>query len=368
MWKKVIAALLALVCTLGLAAACDKTPAVIIGETDAPTLPKMLMPSDVTSAIIELFGEDKAIDQLTGQQQVKLEKFLNSLGFNVKIYTGTSGAGITVQAPEGLSVAATSEYASTAKPTTFPAGTSVKSDEVYTYIQNTQKILQSKNFMLKGRAINPMGGSSTYVPMVMAAHDDDFAMETTIDWAAMIKEMSPDDPYGQAGIQAAAISTLMGNRVRMVFGKSKALWVFPDRRSYLNLMELAGENAEAMNNYAGLFDMIKAEDVPKDVKSSKVILDGVEYLCATLDASEGQGSVKYYFKDKKLARLEFVGLSDGESNTSIIEVEELSTPADDSYFSVSGMTKTPLAEMEGFFGAISGGTASATTTTTKKAS
>jgi hypothetical protein len=70
-------------------------------------------------------------------------------------------------------------------------------------------------------------------------------------------------------------------------------------------------------------------------------------LCAELN-NKNNGTVRYYFDTSgNLKRLEFPDPTAEDSAVgSIIEVTELKTPADDSYFSVKGFIKTPIADME----------------------
>jgi hypothetical protein len=188
--------------------------------------------------------------------------------------------------------------------------------------------------------------------MVLAMKDDQFAMEFSLDWSQMVGSLADGtDKYGQGRVQAALMQTAMGNKTRMVFLPGKVYWVFPERKSYMDFGEIMSEAAADMNSFSSIFDNLPSN--VDNVKASKVTLDKTEYLCAQV-TSDGT-STKYYF-DKKgdLKRIEMIADGQEPDENAVIDITELKSPADKSYFSVKGYVKTPIAELQKLFSTLGG--------------
>lgn len=98
--------------------------------------------------------------------------------------------------------------------------------------------------------------------------------------------------------------------------------IIPSMRAYMSIpKETVGEMFPA-----DVFDSIEEETESVYVSSGEVVFNGETYVC---DVYENEGAVsKFYYKDNQLKRIETVS----GDNTSIMEVNTLSTKADKSKF------------------------------------
>ncbi|MDR2753214.1 MAG: hypothetical protein LBB50_02775 [Oscillospiraceae bacterium] len=356
---KVVALLLALVATLTLLAGCE----INLEDPDRTTaeafvsVPKKLTQEEIEKALAAINATqpadatrsaDEIVQGLDESQQKLLQSELAKQGYDVTV---DNKAGVQVNVPNGVTVPATTKSPVT-QPPTLPQGTKVNASEVYPYLKATVDTLRSGTFYFKGKASSmaglgaaetPLSGAGSYAPMAMAIDAGKAMIETEADWTSAFQNTNGGNDYGQAKITGAIMQTALGNKLRMIFSEEGSYWAFPQKKVYIDLAALMGDQTSGLDDINEIANSINPAgdltEVPKDVPSSKVKVDGKEYLCATL-----QGT-KYYYLDGALKRME---VSVGEAPM-VMEIEEFSGKPDASLFSVKGYRKMPVTEFMKLF-------------------
>jgi len=292
--KKLICLCLALAVLASLAAGCN----VVIG--DPPPTTRNVGRDELSQAIIDLgaTGDDAA---------EALKKFLE-------------GGGNVVDIPLNDTPPMT-------VPPTMPQGSAISSDDVRPLMEKLNAMFASDTLTMRVRGSAPVetGGVSA-MAFTMARSGEKLAMEFEI------ASISPGQSF-QERLQAAQIIALLGSKVRTVVSPESNLIVFPDKKFYID-GGAGGESLEGM----------MPGKMPDDarVESSRVTVDGKEYLCATASATvEGSDTasvMRYYFLNGDLKRIEFE--IDGE--IVVLEIDQITTTVDPAIFSTAGFTaKTP---------------------------
>jgi len=353
--KQLLAILLALLMLAALLAGC-KTDINLGPDPDEE-------PSNLTpGAYAELLDEVGASDYegMDDAQRKALEDKLRNKGF----------------LPEDVTLPGVSETAPVVKATTMPQGIQIKPSEVYPLVKKVQDIFNSGTFYLKGRGAAPTGiGSGGFAPMVIAVDKDKVMTETEIDWTGLMKA-SPQGgaAQGDAGmstVQGAIWQASFGRKFRMVFTPDGVFWAFPDKKSYVDLASwaMAEEGVEGLEtsemsgiaqDFKGLFG---GRETPKDIPSSKIKVDGKEYLCGTfyqldeagkpLKDAKGQPvpAMRYFFLDGKFKRVEV--FAQYEEDNVVYEIEEFSGKVDPALFSMKGYSAVPVKELMNLGGGLS---------------
>ncbi|MCL2106630.1 MAG: hypothetical protein FWH26_06210 [Oscillospiraceae bacterium] len=329
-----------------------------LGEDPPTTSPPPLTPDIVDQVRDEVGDDDDA-----------LQKALRESGFDVDV----SGGEINVRPPEGVSVPA-GEETTVAPPKPLQDGKEVPASEAYGYAKKALETFQSGVYTLKGRAIiSAASGSSGYQSVVVVMDKNRMAYEFVTDWLQTMKDSMGDKQYyGQAAIQAGISETLFGKRQRFIVTPESLVWAFPDRKKYLNFMEMAAQLAAEQGESPDMTEM-EAKDmmrelsealnfnqygnlqVPRDIKAQETTDEkGNKYLSVKLIKEDGE-FVRLSFVGGELKRMEdSVMDGDGKQVISVIEIDEFKPTADESYFSVKGMSPMKITELEKAFGSLSG--------------
>ena len=327
--KQTLALFLALLALLALLAGCEKE--IVYGPDEDPALTP-----DAYAEILEGVGASD-YDGMDDAQRRAMEDALRRKGF----------------LPEDVTLPPAGETVPIVKATTMPAGVQVKPSEVYPHVKAVQDIFNSGTFYLKGRGASPLGiGSGGYAPMVIAVNKDKVMAETEVDWLAMMKAGAQQGDAGMSTVQGAIFQTTFGRKFRMVFSPEGAFWAFPDNKKYINLADLAQAGASAeeqldtseVNNLAKeISGMFGGHETPKDIPSSKVKVDGKEYLCGTFMGPDGKPAMRYFFLDGKFKRVEI--FAQYEEDNVVYEIDEFTGKVDEKLFGLSGYRAIPLAEL-----------------------
>ncbi len=322
--KKLICLFLGLATLLSLAACSTQ---IDIGQTTNPTVvaPSTINDLDLQAQLAKMNADN--IDKLDEAARKRLEAELAAKGV----------------LPSGVTLPAGNQTVKA--PSTMPAGNQVKASEVYPLIKSVYDIFQTGKFTFKALGTSPLGGTSIpATPLTMVLDGDKSAFETEIDWSATMKALAEDTAgYNKAIINGATAQTMFGKKMRFVSDGKGSYIVFVDKKTYISAAAMAGEDASSSMNMASDFGdiVVPKSELPKDVASTRVKVDGKEYLCATLD--DGQGSkMRYYFIGKDLKRLE---IQDNSGETMIFEVLELTGKADASVFKVSDYRQMSLDQL-----------------------
>ncbi|MDR2647161.1 MAG: hypothetical protein LBB67_03445 [Oscillospiraceae bacterium] len=324
-------------------------------QTTGTTAFKILTPEIVQQVIKEIMGEDYEgdVDSLSAKDQKKLRDKLSAMGYNVVI----NDSQLSVVPPADVSIPETTVGTTMTAPVVLPTGVTIgqkQVDEVYQYLLSMKEIFSGDQYTLVGGGNSPLTADG-YSQYTIAKDKDKGVLETTINWSVSAKNLlDGKDDYGQAAIQAALGEASFGNKIRMVFSDESALWVFPDRKLYFDIMDLAGKNANEANGFMDMFDQVAvsaADKIPKDVKSTKVTVDGKEYLTATILDDDGNAK-KYFFLGGELKRIEYSSADASQSTVTIIE--SLKPTVNANMFSVSGYRKANIADLQKIFGGLVG--------------
>lgn len=323
--KKLVCLCLAAAVVAALAAGCSTN--VDIGPTTVPT-PSTISDDELNQAMSNLGGEN--LEDLDEAARKALEDQLREQGVLIE--------GVTI--PVSTNAPAT-------LPAAMPSGSKADNSEVYGLVENIHKIFSSGNYVLKARGSAPLEGTSgmTNSPMTIAMTKDGKSMvEFEIDWTTTMKAMAEAEGTNknQAVIQAATAQTLWGKKLRFINMDGESYIVFVEKKTYfpMSAFEEEGEDMGGMD-VAGAFSeaFVPQGDLNADVASSKVKLDGKEYLCATIE-KDGT-SIRYYFLNKELKRIEM----QADGTTSIILIDQLSGTVDNSLFNLKGYTKMDLKQL-----------------------
>ncbi|MDR0532177.1 MAG: hypothetical protein LBG83_08960 [Oscillospiraceae bacterium] len=327
MTKKLIAFCLALISLLALLSGCE---GITLGQKAEMTTDPVnaLTPDLVPSEVGKLTDEERK----AWEEELKKANVL----------------------PPDVTIPATK--ATVPQPATMPAGKKVQPSEAMRYVKKVQDIIKSHTFYLKGNMNNPVGnGNGSYAPAIMAANADRLMVETVTDWTTMFKEMSEDAEQSnfdqaQALIQGAIAQKTFGSKMRMLFLPGTAYLVLPEKNFYTNLSAVAGDDVGDMaTEILKQFSSISGSELrEKDLKSSKVTMNGKEYLCATMPGDDGM-TIKFYFLKGELKRLEYIMEEDPESNM-VVEVEEFSGKVDPSSFELKGLKEIKVGEFTKLMG------------------
>ncbi len=118
--------------------------------------------------------------------------------------------------------------------------------------------------------------------------------------------------------------------VRFAFDGKAMNVVFPQAKAYYSAAT-ADETEMNMAEELGLWQMLSTEDM-QYVNTTRVKIQGRDYLCETYTNAEKSGTAKYYFTDKgELKRMEFIA---PDETSTIFKVESASSTVDDSVFAV----------------------------------
>jgi len=320
--KQIIAVLLSVVLVMAIAAGCEMT----IGNCNTQR---------ETGGLINLpnINPDEVPDLNDAQAR---EDFRNKHGLDENLM---------VTLPPGVT-----ELITEPPPpplTTMPAGNRVQASEVYPLMRNAFDIMGSDRFYMSGRISADTGFGSG--PIVVARDGNRMMQEMTMDWSQLAQ--SPGNDFGVSRAQAAILTTTFGRRFRMIITPDGPVFAFPDRNTFIDATAVA-----QMDENAGDFEMPEdfeldffgalggTRDIPQDVDSSRVTVGNREYLCATL--SEGSETVKYYFHNGDLRRMEAISRDpQGNSFEIIIEFNELHTNPPANLFTTQGMRRAPLTDL-----------------------
>jgi len=349
--KQLIAIILALLVAAALLAGCEAS----VGDLGATTAPS-LDPAAMARLMSELgLGDD--LDALTPEQRADLQRGMWDNGLDT---------GVTIPPPSSSMVPATA-------PPTLPPGVSVQSSEVYHLVKAVQDTFNSGTFYLKARGTFPVEmGSGGYAPIIIAMDQDKLMFETEMDWVSLMKANAAPGEKAMAAMTGASMQTMFGNKFRMVISPEGAYWVFPASQRYFDLSAMAGpEGLGDMSGLAEAFNIFRQEDangqplqVPDDIPSTKVTVDGKEYLCGAFVARDEEGKVistmRYYFLNGQIKRIEVV--VEGMEENMVLEIDEFSGRVDASLFSVTGYRTIPLTELAGIASFMGGGSAPVPTT------
>jgi len=180
-------------------------------------------------------------------------------------------------------------------------------------LRETFEILNSGVFTLESR--NTIEGRES--SMITTMDGDRMATETIINWA----EIEP-------GLQSFVLWLLLGNTMRMVFAPGGTSMVFPERRIYF-AMPAASDD---------FFDMIltMAAEMPEHVAVTEKIVDGITYICVSVEI-EGATTSCYYL-DGQLKRVVTIFAGD----IIVQEIDFFTGTVNQSLFSTSRMVRIPL--------------------------
>ncbi len=213
-------------------------------------------------------------------------------------------------------------------PATKAAGTKATtgSNEGAALFRAVQAIFRGGTFTLKGRASSDLPGSSGgLLPAIWVADGNRLALQTTPNMTSLLKAS------GANTANAAMLELMLGKTFRQVVAEDKVLYVFPDRRVYLDMTGKAAAIPSVSGNIA------RAQG---DIKTTNETIGGRAYLCAT--AKDPEGVIwRLFFAEGELARIEKI---DGGKRT-VIEVDSLVSTADAKYFSTDGMITLDLSKL-----------------------
>ena len=223
-------------------------------------------------------------------------------------------------------------------------------DEAIELLQGVQEIFASGTFTLKCKNSSTMEGMPSSSDMLVVADQDKMAIQSTNNLGQMFMEGS-----GQTGWQskflAAMLNLLLGKTIRIVYTPETMLFMFPERRIYLDFraaVESMGEEVE-MIDISSIFDVIAFDISGLDFTTKTV----GEYFCVTVDLGEGN-TQEFYFLGKDLKRIVMTASDEYGGYTSSMEIESLVPTADQRYFSIKWMVGLDLMFFARIFGAIMG--------------
>ena len=329
--KKLICLFLAMAAVFALAAGCSQG-GLVIGETTATTR--------------EVGAEE--LSNVAGQ----LEGAINGV-----LDTAMQSA-LQDALARGVTIPAETAPLETLPPP-MPEGSQVSADQLRPLMEQTLKILGGETFTLKARGASPMAGpagGTTALTMVM--DKDKTAFEVDMDWINMFKAMTAGTPEaGLATIRGASMQTFFGKKLRFLSVPGNEAIVFLDKKTYTAFSadaeaEASGMPVDMAGSLGGMFT--PNTEVPENLNASKVSMNGKDYMCATLVNEDGSTTMRYYFLNSELKRIEM----QGEGETVIWEIDEIKATADPSFFSTAGMKKVSfeeLGDLTGSLGTLFGG-------------
>ena len=233
--------------------------------------------------------------------------------------------------------------------TTMPAGSAIQQNEVYPMLRNFFDTMTGGRYYMRVRMTVPDELGLGTISMAMARDGDSQMQEMTMDWLTLLQLSNDGRPdFGRSRVQAAAMNTLMGRRVRIVATPENSFIAFPDRNAFVPAGDFAEEMGEEMFGMDDMPDLSDLSDgqLPDAIRSERVTVGGREYVSATW--RDDGTSFSYFFHDGQLRRMEVTT----REGTTIIEIDEFHGSPDGRLFSSQGMRRMLITELAPVFGGL----------------
>lgn len=351
--KKTLCLILAAIAVAALFAGCETKD--LDGKTTGTTGPHLDLTPDIVNDVMKEAGITGT--ELSPEEEALLQSKLAEQGYDVTIENG----GIQVKPPEGVTLPPETEAPT--EPPPMPTGVAVASNaEAVALLEGLQSIFKSKTFTLKAKTSSAVSiGIGGFNAMTMVVDKDRIALEGSGNLGQLFTMGDEKEDYaGQKKVRAAIIETFLGRTFRLVMGKDKMLYAFPDRKTYIDLSAMlqqaaaeGGEEGEEFDlsealNFESILDQMFGLGIAEEttVKQSKVTDGGKEYICATIE-KDGVAS-NFYFLGKDLKRIEMVGPDpdDPAKTTRVVtEIESLTGTVDPKYFDTKNMTPIDMGKL-----------------------
>lgn len=167
--------------------------------------------------------------------------------------------------------------------------------------QTYTELIESNSFMMDFNIKGNMNGTDTVVPIV-AMRDGD---------QVYFKVIMPVDEKGSMEFNC-------------IIKNKQCYLIIPSMRAYLIVP------ADTVGEFIPSDIITESESNVKYISTAEVEYEGESYLCDIYEDPQG-ATVKYYYKDGELKRMENIV---DETNSTIIEINEISSKVDKSKFKV----------------------------------
>ncbi|MBQ8014859.1 MAG: hypothetical protein IJ264_01580 [Clostridia bacterium] len=168
--------------------------------------------------------------------------------------------------------------------------------------QTYEELVKSNRFTMDFNIKGDMNGTDTVVPIV-AMRDGD---------QVYFKVIMPVDNKGSMEFNC-------------IIKNKQCYLIIPSMRAYLVVP------AESMSEFIPSDLITESENNMKYLYTAEVDYEGESYMCDVYEDAQGGATVKYYYKDGELKRMENIV---DETNSTIIEINEISSRVDSSKFKV----------------------------------
>ena len=242
----------------------------------------------------------------------------------------------TTAPAQGNSTASNEE---TAAPIVVPSPANLGgSNDAAKLVKAVLEIVNSGTYTL---AITVKEEGMSAVDMLLVVDQDKQMMEMDL-ISVLLAGMGGEMTAAQKQVFSTMAKPVFGANVRILMLPGKVYYVFPERKKYVDLSGMMDIGDMGMPTG----EMFEGVD-PAKISSSKVKLDGKEYICGTMKDEDGYEQ-RYYFLDGALKRIEMA--VEGEAMGAMEVTTFAGTIPSRDIFEIKGMKEMSMDEFSGAFG------------------